>query len=130
MHMHVLVPKDKSLSAETLLSALRDGHCFIAFDLFGDATGFSFGATSGSERKIQGDEISLGSGVRLTVSTPVNSRIVLIKNGNAVQEQTGVSVKEFAVSEKGVYRVEVYPSQLPKPISEQPWIISNPIYVR
>ena len=52
-----------------------------------------------------------------------------LKNVQAA-EKSGVSVKEFAVSEKGVYRVEVYPSQLPKPISEQPWIISNPIYVR
>jgi hypothetical protein len=130
VRMHVLVPKDKMLTSETLLSALRDGHCFIAFDLFGDASGFSFSATSGGEKRIQGDEISLGSGVRLTVSTPVSSRIVLIKNGKPVQEQIGVSSKEFAVNEKGVYRVEVYLPQLGKLVSDQPWIISNPIYVR
>jgi hypothetical protein len=130
VRIHVLIPKDKSLTAETLLAALRDGHCFIAFDLFGDSTGFTFTATNGTEEKIQGDEISLGNGVRLTVNTPVPSRIVLIKNGNAVQEQGGTSNKEFVVSEKGVYRVEVYLPQLSKPISDQPWIISNPIYVR
>jgi hypothetical protein len=130
VRIHVLIPKDKSLTAETLLAALRDGHCFIAFDLFGDSTGFTFTATNGTEEKIQGDEISLGNGVRLTVNTPVTSRIVLIKNGNAVQEQGGTSNKEFVVSEKGVYRVEVYLPQLSKPVSDQPWIISNPIYVR
>jgi hypothetical protein len=130
VQMHVLIPKDKSLTAETLLSALHDGHCFIAFDLFGDASGFSFTATNGTEKWIQGDEISLGNSVRLTVNTPVSSRIVLIKNGNTLQEQTGVSSKEFAVSERGVYRVEVYLPQLSKPVSDQPWIISNPIYVR
>jgi len=130
VQMHVLVPKDKSLTAETLLAALHDGHCFIAFDLFGDASGFSFTATNGTENSIQGDEIKLLSSVRLTVSTPVSSRIVLIKDGNSVQEQGGVSSKEFAVNEKGVYRVEAYLPQLPKPVSDQPWIISNPIYVR
>ena len=30
------------LTLENLLSAIRDGHCFIAFDLFGDTTGFRF----------------------------------------------------------------------------------------
>jgi hypothetical protein len=130
VRMHVLIPKDKSLTAETLLAALHDGHCFIAFDLFGDASGFSFTATNGTEKRIQGDEITLGNSVRLTVNTPVSSRIVLIKDGNSVQEQSGVSSQEFAVSEKGVYRVELYLTQLAKPVSDQPWIISNPIYVR
>jgi hypothetical protein len=37
---------------------------------------------------------------------------------------------EFQVSEKGIYRVEVYLPQLPLPAGAQPWIISNPIYVR
>src|SRR5438128_4058922 len=112
VRMHVLIPKDTSLTAETLLAALYDGHCFIAFDLFGDASGFSFTATNGTEKRIQGDEIKLGNSVRLTVNTPVSSRIVLIKDGNSVQEQSRVSSKEFAVSEKGVYRVEVYLPQL------------------
>jgi len=130
VRMHVLIAQDKSLTAETLLAALHDGHCFIAFDLFSDASGFSFTATNGTEKRIQGDEIKLGNSVRLTVNTPVSSRIVLIKDGNSVQDQSGVSSKEFAVSEKGVYRVELYLTQLAKPVSDQPWIISNPIYVR
>jgi len=130
VRMHVLIPKDKSLTAETLLAALRDGHCFIAFDLFSDASGFSFTATNGPEKRIQGDEIKLGNSLRLTVNTPVSSRIELIKDGNSVQVQSGVSSMEFAVSEKGVYRVELYLTQLAKPVSDQPWIISNPIYVR
>jgi hypothetical protein len=130
VRMHVLIEQGKSLSAETLLAALHNGHCFIAFDLFGDAKDFSFTATNGAERKIQGDEIPLGNGVHLAVNVPLNSRIVLIKNGTVVQEEKGAANKEFVVTEKGVYRIEVYLSQLPKPVSDQPWIISNPIYVR
>jgi hypothetical protein len=130
VRMHVLVPGNKALDTESLLTALRDGHCFIGFDLFGETTGFKFSATNGTEQRIQGDEIALGNGVRLTVSTPVSSRIVLIKNGNPMAEESGAASKEFAVTATGVYRVEVFLPQLPKPFGEVPWIISNPIYVR
>jgi hypothetical protein len=47
-----------------------------------------------------------------------------------VHEVSGVSKLEFAAKEKGAYRVEVYLPQLPKPVGNQPWIISNPIYVK
>jgi hypothetical protein len=127
---HVMIPNDQTLTADSLLAALREGHCFIAFDLFADATGFSFSAVSGSDRKIQGDEINLSGGTRLLASTPVTSRIVLFKNGNVFQERNGVSSTEFEIAEKGIYRVEVYLPQLPQPAGAQPWIISNPIYVR
>jgi hypothetical protein len=130
LRMHVLVSSDKALTADSLLAALGEGHCFIAFDLFADATGFSFSAGSGSERKIQGDEISLSGGTRLIASTPVSSRIALYKNGSVFQERNGVTRTEFEVMEKGIYRIEVYLPQLPQPLSGQPWIISNPIYVR
>jgi len=130
VRMHVLVPGNKPFETESLLSALRDGHCFIGFDLFGDTTGFSYSATNGAEQRIQGDDIALGNGVRLTVGTPLSSRIVLIRNGNPIAEEGNASSKEFAITTAGVYRVEVFLSQLPKPFGEAPWIISNPIYVR
>jgi hypothetical protein len=79
---------------------------------------------------MMGDEIKLGKEVRLTITLPVNGRIVLLKDGVAVQDNSGVSKLEFVAKEKGSYRVEVYLSQLPKPAGDQPWIISNPIYVR
>jgi len=130
VRVHVLVPKGKAFDSETLLGALASGHCFIAFDLFSESDGFRFTASNARERRIQGDEIGLQNEVRLIVSTPLVSRIVLFKDGNRVQEADGVSVKDFVVTEPGSYRVEVYLSQLPQPVSQQPWIISNPIYVR
>jgi hypothetical protein len=129
VRMHVLVSHDQGLDTERLLSALRDGHCFIGFDLFGDSTGFRFTATNSVEQKIQGDEIRLGSGVRLVVTTPQPARIVLLRNGVPQAEESDVSGKEFAVGQPGVYRVEIYLTQLPAPVNARPWIISNPIYV-
>ena len=130
VRLHVLIPSDKTLSMETLADALTGGHCFIGFDLFGDTTGFSFSASNGTETKIQGDEIMADKEVRLSVSTPVTSRVVLFKDGKLFEERGGARKHEFLVADKGSYRVEAYLPQLPKPVSEQPWIISNPIYVR
>lgn len=130
VRVHVLIPKDQPLSSETLLEGLREGHCFIGFDLFGDTTGFGFSASNGIENKIQGDEIGLQREVRLTANSPVTSRIVFLKDGKLIQDESGIRQKEFVVSEKGAYRVEVYLPQLAAPVGDQPWIISNPIYVR
>ena len=115
---------------EILMRAIAEGHCFIGFDLFGDTTGFRFAAHEGNEKKIMGDEIKLVGQLTLNVTVPIPARIVLLRNGVPIQETTGVSNLEFAAKEQGTYRVEVYLSQLPKPVGEQPWIISNPIYVR
>jgi hypothetical protein len=127
---HVLVEKGKPFDADSLLAALRDGHSFFSFDLFCDATGFTYTAANRVERKIMGDEIGLEDGVRLVVNTPVKSRIVLLKDGQRVGEESGVATKEFVVKERGAYRVEVYLDQLGAALRDRPWIITNPIYVR
>ncbi len=127
---HVLIERDEPLSAETLLAALREGHSYISFDLFCDATGFSYTAENGVEKKIMGDELSLERGVRLTVTAPVKSRFVLIRDGERAGEQTDVTRQEFFVNQKGTYRVEVYLDGLGSSFRDRPWIISNPIYVR
>ena len=130
VRVHVLIPKNKALDSVSLMEAIAEGHCFIGYDLFCETTGFSFSASNETENKIQGDEILVRSGVRLMVSLPVASRIVLLKDGTTIQDDVGVKKKDYTVTEKGIYRVEVYLSQLPGPIGTQPWIISNPIYVR
>jgi hypothetical protein len=130
LRLHALVPAGESLNRETLLAAIAQGHCFIAFDLFGDSAGFSFTASTGTETKIQGDEVTLASDLKLTINTPVASRIVLFKDGTAINDESRVHKKEYAVTERGTYRVEVYLPQLPRPGGTEPWIISNPIYVR
>ena len=111
-------------------TGLSTGHCFIGFDLFGDTTGFRFSAQNAAEKKMMGDEIKLENEVRLSVVLPVSGRIVLLKDGVVVKDDSAVSKMEFMAREKGSYRVEVYLPQLPKPAGEQPWIISNPIYVK
>lgn len=130
VRMHVLVPNGQEFNSKSLQAALVGGHCFIGFDIFGDTSGFRFYASNGGGSRIQGDEITLDGTTRLFVSTPAVSRVLLFHDGRVIREQAGHLNVEFEVKEKGVYRVEVYLPQLPRPVSDQPWIISNPIYVR
>jgi hypothetical protein len=138
VRLHVLVqagyehstPIRQSLDETNLLDALRTGHFFIGFDLLGDTSNFRFEARNSETSKIQGDEIVIQGETRLNVTLPSVARMIIYRDGNVVLDESGISEKELAVTERGVYRVEVYLPQLGKPFSEQPWIISNPIYVR
>src|SRR5947209_13858886 len=127
---HVLIEKEKPLASDTLLAALASGHCYIAFDIFGDPSGFTFTAENSQDKRIMGDEIELLDGVRFVITTPVNARVLLIKDGQVIRDEDGTSRKEYAVTERGAYRVEVYLTQLGSLVKDKPWIISNPIYIR
>jgi hypothetical protein len=126
---HVLLGKDQPLTREALLAAIAAGHCYFSFDLFGDPQGFEFTGENGSGVTM-GDEIRLAPGLKLAVTLPLSGKVVLFRDGTRVDEEAGVMLKEFAVTQAGAYRVEVYLPQLPSPVTNQPWIISNPIYVR
>jgi hypothetical protein len=130
VRLHVLTNDAKVLTQEHLLDALKSGHCFIGFDLFGDTSGFTFEAKTPNQTVIQGDEIPLQSDTRLVVHTPTASRIVLFKDGSVILSVGDVTTREIPVTEKGVYRVEVYLPEIERIVGEKPWIISNPIYVR
>ncbi|HSL53881.1 MAG TPA: hypothetical protein VK868_05775 [Pyrinomonadaceae bacterium] len=123
VRLHVLIEQGKTLEAASLMEAVRAGHCFIGFDFLGDSSGFVFETENG---KIQGDEVSLNPETRLRVRSPIPGRIVILKNGATWIDESGISNKDVAVTEPGVYRVEVYLPQL----GNLPWILSNPIYVR
>ena len=130
VRLHVLADPSKALDTAQLLSALKAGHCFIGFDLFGDTSGFRFEAAAAGQTVIQGDEIPLQTDLRLTIRTPVAARLVLLKDGAVILNESGITTKEFRVTERGVYRVEIYLTEIDRIVGEKPWIISNPIYVR
>ena len=132
VRMHVFVPSDQQLDINTLLTAMKQGRCFIGFDQLGDTTGFGFQAinsTTGTMAEM-GDDVKLESGLKLRISLPISAGIMLFKNGQVILDESEVSNREISIAERGVYRVEVYQPRLGKPFSEQPWIISNPIFVK
>jgi len=126
LRLHVLIEENKAFEAASVLEAIRAGHCYLGFDFLGDASGFSFAAENAGDRRIQGDEISLREHTKLRVQTPAPARIVLYKDGVQLSVEDGLASKEFAVTERGVYRVEINRLGM---LGQKPWIISNPIYV-
>ncbi len=128
VRLHVWLENGKELTAENLLEAVKNGHCYPAFDVFGDADGFVFRAENNAEKKTMGDEIALRGGVKLIAEAPAKCRFVLFKNGVKIGEFADASEMSFAATEAGVYRVEAYLDSLN--FSDAPWIISNPIYIR
>jgi hypothetical protein len=124
---HVLIEKEKPLTRESLLEAISVGHCYVSFDIFGDATGFDFRVVQSD--KVMGDEADYKAGLELRAHSPLPARYVLLKNGSQTAQASG-AVVQFAISGSGGYRVEVYLDALPAPATGKPWIISNPIYVR
>jgi hypothetical protein len=125
---HVLIKKEKGLSPASLLEAIALGHCYLSFDLFADARGFLFQVNDAGQ-KILGDEIDLAQGLSLKVGAPLNSRFLLFKDGSVIEQKSGTGA-DFTITAPGVYRIEAYLDSLPAPVKGQPWIISNPIYVR
>jgi hypothetical protein len=132
VRLHVWLANDKELTQENLLEAIKNGHCYLAFDVFGNADGFVFRAenlsANSTEKKMMGDEIALQKGVKLIADAPTKCRFVLFKNGIKMGEFADTSEMSFAATEPGVYRVEAYLDSLS--FLTAPWIISNPIYVR
>jgi hypothetical protein len=120
---HVLAPQ---LDEAQILSALKAGHAYVAFDLLSDATGFLFTLSEGSNRVIMGDERVFKLGQVLTTQLPVPALIVLIKDGKQFRRCI-CSKFSVPVEEPGVYRAEVL---LQIQNRWRPWIFSNPITIR
>lgn len=132
---HVLIEKDKPLTRENLIEALKGGRSFIGFDVLADTRGFEYSATNGDgQMAILGDDFAFGSNTLLTASLkwPFIVRFVIYRNGEIYASSAEMYSNELEVSvrDPGAYRVEVYLDQLGPPFDKMPWIISNPIYVR
>jgi hypothetical protein len=127
---HVVLKQNQTLDESTLLQALREGHSFVAFDIFCDATGFMFTAESAALRKTMGDEVAAGPGLQLVIKSPVKAAVKLLHDGKVIAEVNETAEWKVPVTDPGAYRVELYLPQLGSLVAEKPWIISNPIYVR
>jgi hypothetical protein len=78
--------------------ALREGHCFVAYDLLGEPRGFRFTAKSGdagrrTSRVIMGQEIALDGEVSLEVHAPQRADIRLLRDGRVMARRSGKSLR-------------------------------------
>lgn len=111
---------------KVICDALKEGHCFTAYDLLGDTRGFRFTARSGAAKAIMGDEITLQGQMSFEVSSPQRAHICLLRDGTIVAHTRGKEL-HYMAREQGVYRVEAYRRYL---FRKRGWVFTNPIYVR
>jgi hypothetical protein len=121
---------DAAGDAQAVLDEIRAGRVFSSVDAIAPRPAFAFTAASGANRAVGGEPLPIDGPVQLRVDAqaPPDARLVLIRDGVAVQQATGTSLQHDADATPAVYRVEV---MLPGAPGEPPvpWIVSNPIYV-
>lgn len=131
INTHVLLSSplsgDSTSDSKEILDALKNGHCFIAYDLPALSRGFRFGCKNNEINLGMGDEAKFFEGIILSVHVPNRCECVLLKDGEIIQLWKNKSNVDYSIQSPGVYRVECYRRYLGK---KRGWIFSNPIYVR
>jgi len=129
INTHLLIERpfaqDAARDGQMVYDALRAGRCFVAYDLAGNARGFSFTARSSAARAVMGDVLHRRGATHFEVRCPRVGVITLLRNGRPVATRLGRSLAHTSV-EPDAYRVEVrrfFRGWL------RGWIYSNPIYV-
>lgn len=130
LRTHVLLDetpvRDADEERRSVLAALREGRCYLARVDFGDPRGFEFTA-----RAPDGDVVSMGTQhtggtLRISARVPAAADLRLLRDGELIAHDNG-TLLEAEAEHPGVYRFEAWRSGHGR---HQPWILSNPIYLR
>jgi hypothetical protein len=112
---------------DALLTALRQGRTYFAFELFRPASAFHFqGVDARGAAWQMGDEVPHAPGLTFEVYAPHRGLITVLRNGQPIARAEGDRLSAPAEG-AGAYRAEVAISVRGQ---WRPWIFSNPIYVR
>lgn len=129
LRTHLLCERAPSGDLESdrwlLLTALREGRCYLGRDSLAATRGFRYYADGAGGFVPMGSEAGAGRWT-LHVRLPFKGRIRLIRNGEQIHSAAASSL-DLDVDEPGVYRVE---GQLEALGRLRTWIVSNPIYLR
>lgn len=131
INTHVYVPRPLSGDAfedgQMILEAIRQGHCFVGYDLPASTRGFRIMAHGMGQTAGMGDEIQARGGVTFQIRLPRRAECRLLKDGKHLKTWTKQDLCTYIATEPGVYRVEVYIEYLGM---KRGWIFSNPVYLR
>lgn len=126
---HILIPKPFSGSfsedRNMIIQSLRQGHCFIAYDLPALADGFKFTVDNDDGQFHMGDDVEVKRGLTFQIRLPHRTLCRLLRDGKTIKEWPDRDVCTHLTTEKGVYRVEAF---IPYKGKMRGWIFSNPIY--
>lgn len=130
VNTHVLL--DEPLSGEVnhdrtqIFQSIRQGHCFVGYDLPAATDGFRFYAHGDRGEALMGGTLALGYGATLQIHLPRRAQIRLIKEGNTIKTWRNTESAVHTIREPGVYRAEAHLYYLGR---WRGWIYSNPIFI-
>jgi hypothetical protein len=117
---------DADIDRRRIFHSIREGRCFVGYDLPASTRGFRFTAHGDHAEADMGETIRLRLGITLQVKLPRKADLRLLRDGELLSAWTGVENAVTTVSRPGVYRIEAY---LRYHGRDRGWIFSNPIYV-
>lgn len=126
---------DIAADSKKILTALKRGHSYVAFDALGDASGFEAYITEGRKKVFTGEDVTFTGNLRLYYKLPAEPipfyEVVLYKNGQRV-DHLNTFEGLFAIDAPGVYRIQVRLSPtfpLPDATKWITWVYTNNFYV-
>lgn len=130
INTHILTDRPLTGNVEEdrhiLFDNLRQGHCFIGYDLPASTRGFRFMAQSDQGEIMMGDTTRLRFGITLQIQLPQSAEVRLLRDGKEIRHWPSKRNTILTVTKPGIYRVEVYIFYKGK---RRGWIFSNPIFV-
>ena len=134
VNTHVLLPQplsgDWHADELAIYAALRNGACFVGYDMPATTRGFRFSATAGATTTHMGGQLRLPAtpapALHLHAHTPALCNLRLLHNGQTVASAVQADTLDYPVADAGVYRVE---AAIKFHGRMRAWIFSNPIYV-
>ncbi|MBL7544680.1 MAG: hypothetical protein JNL11_12760 [Bdellovibrionaceae bacterium] len=136
---HVLLKSELTGNAKSdkfkILTALKNGNFYLAFDMLGDPKGFKCTIEDKSKSYLIGSKVKLSKNLKLKISLPQTPNyffeVVIYRNGSRF-ETINDSLAEVAITDPGVYRIQVRVSPyfpLPDATKWITWIYTNPFFV-
>jgi hypothetical protein len=119
-----------------ILSALKAGNFYIAFDLLGNPKGFSANMIQGNRIYPMGSELKYTDNLELKIQLPARPteffEMIVFRNGERISTINQESIR-LPIKAPGVYRIQVRVSPFwPLPDGKRwvSWIYSNPFWVK
>jgi hypothetical protein len=130
VNTHLILPEplagSEAADRQAIYAALRQGHCFVGYDVPAPTRGFRYSAQGERGMAIMGDMMEAGAGVTLQASVPQKAELRLVHNGAIVAQKLDTHLTHIT-SKPGAYRVE---ARIMHKGQQRGWIFSNPIYLR
>lgn len=132
INTYLLLPEqlspDFSRAKQQVYQALREGRCYLSFDLLCSGKGFFYSAVNGTGRQVpMGEKIKFDEETRVNIVAPSRRSLIRVVAGGKLVCQSRGRKLTYRVPGPGIYRAEVYyRPRLGRPRS---WIFANPIYI-